>query len=132
MTWRDRAACNGLPVAWFYPENRGEKPHPQAVRACARCPVRDDCLETALQEERHARWYASGYRGGMTPRKRRVVVVERQDEDWPDPYAEQHAADLEWIAEWKRNQPQPAGAMQEARRWTSLAARIRNSEAMAG
>ncbi len=51
--WQDRAACEGVPLGVFFgPE--GERPtarrerERQALAICARCPVRDSCLEHAL------------------------------------------------------------------------------------
>lgn len=45
--WRARAACVGLDTDLFFP-GPGEKPHPDAVAACDRCPVINDCLVMAL------------------------------------------------------------------------------------
>ena len=44
--WRLQAACHGTGLDLFYPE-RGESAGP-ARQVCARCPVRQPCLEYAL------------------------------------------------------------------------------------
>lgn len=46
MNWRDRAACQGLPTALFFP-TKGHNPT-AAKRICAACPVRQPCLDYAL------------------------------------------------------------------------------------
>jgi len=61
--WSEHAACAGVDVALFFPEE-GENPT-QALAVCAACPVRDHCLREALErDERHGVW------GGLTPRQR--------------------------------------------------------------
>jgi hypothetical protein len=62
--WRLEAACAGMDVNLFVPANRGAEPHPDAVAACARCPVRDDCRNDTLTDD-HT------FRGGMTQQQRR-------------------------------------------------------------
>lgn len=72
-TWRDRAACVGLPVDWWVPaapEDHGRgrpipEPAPQAVAMCADCPVRSECLAYAVE------WNEQGYWGGLTEVQRR-------------------------------------------------------------
>lgn len=51
FSWTDRAACQGMPTAQFFPEKPGLKGAEQkrtAMQLCARCPVRDQCRRTAL------------------------------------------------------------------------------------
>lgn len=61
--WIDDAACGGVDVALFFPEE-GEHPT-TALEVCSRCPVREPCLAEALaNNEPHGVW------GGMTPRQR--------------------------------------------------------------
>jgi hypothetical protein len=48
--WRQHAACRGLPVAWFYPE-QGQSPDPRAFDACRRCSVRDECWADGRGED---------------------------------------------------------------------------------
>jgi len=61
--WIKRGACRGEPIEFFFPPS-GRRPT-QALEICARCPVREDCLEYALVNHQH--W---GVWGGMTERQR--------------------------------------------------------------
>ena len=57
--WRDDAACRGLDTDVFFPltdEDAGP-----AKEICATCPVREACLEFALQTRQ-----ADGVWGGLT------------------------------------------------------------------
>jgi WhiB family redox-sensing transcriptional regulator len=64
--WRQQAACRGPDLNLFFPE-RGESAGP-ARQVCARCPVRQPCLEYALSNRiTHGIW------GGMTERERRPL-----------------------------------------------------------
>lgn len=84
MTWRDRAACFGIPIEQFFPSH-GKRLSPAAKRACAGCPVRQACLAEALDDpdvtEADKRG-VGGFRGGMTSKARhslrqgRVLTVE--------------------------------------------------------
>jgi len=73
------AACRGTDLDLFFPE-RGEAAGP-ARRICARCPVRQPCLEYALSNPiTHGIW------GGLTDRERRPlqsrwVQDSRRDRD---------------------------------------------------
>ena len=77
--WRERAACRGTDLDVFYP-GRGESAAP-ARQVCARCPVRQPCLEYALSNRiTHGIW------GGLTERERRPlqsdwVQAARRDRD---------------------------------------------------
>jgi WhiB family transcriptional regulator, redox-sensing transcriptional regulator len=77
--WREQAACCGTDLDLFYPK-RGETAGP-ARQVCARCPVRQPCLEYALSNRiTHGIW------GGLTERDRRElqsrwVRDSRQDRD---------------------------------------------------
>ena len=77
--WRQQAACHGTDLNLFYPE-RGESAGP-ARQVCARCPVRQPCLEYALSNR-----ITYGIWGGLTERERRPlqsewVQAERRDRD---------------------------------------------------
>ena len=61
--WADLSACRGEPLTLFYPPS-GRRPT-EALAICARCPVRVDCLEYAIEHHQH--W---GVWGGMTERQR--------------------------------------------------------------
>ena len=77
--WRELAACRGADLGLFFP-GRGESAEP-ARRVCARCPVREPCLDYAL---RHG--ITHGIWGGLTERDRRTlrtrhVGAARRDRD---------------------------------------------------
>ena len=64
--WRQQAACHGTDLNLFYPE-RGKSAGP-ARQVCARCPVRQPCLDYALSNRiTHGIW------GGLTERERRPL-----------------------------------------------------------
>jgi len=74
-TWSGRAACRGLPNAWFFPNgqpgNPSQRHRPRfsegelrAKAVCAGCPVRVEC-GAANREVRH------GVFGGLTEQERR-------------------------------------------------------------
>jgi len=75
MTWRTRAACNDPAVEpeWFFAEDRGFFPV-EAMRVCAGCPVRLDCLLDALKVSTSD---DSGVWGGTTPNNRNEVRLGR-------------------------------------------------------
>jgi hypothetical protein len=64
--WRERAACCGTDLDLFFPE-RGQSAG-CARQVCARCPVRQPCLDYALSNR-----IASGIWGGLTERERRPL-----------------------------------------------------------
>lgn len=68
--WMQRAACRGVrPELWF-PTGREDPTEAKAV--CARCPVRDECLEYALRfNVKHGVW------GGLTEPERRRLARDR-------------------------------------------------------
>jgi WhiB family redox-sensing transcriptional regulator len=77
--WQFRAACRGEDAGLFfapgYFEAREEKEarEARAKAICARCPVRDECLEYALSiREIHGVW------GGMNEIERRTLLRERE------------------------------------------------------
>jgi WhiB family redox-sensing transcriptional regulator len=77
--WRQQAACHGTDLNLFYLE-RGQTAEP-ARQVCARCPVRQPCLEYVLSNR-----ITSGIWGGLTERERRPlqsewVQAERRDRD---------------------------------------------------
>lgn len=66
MTWREDAACRDQDTAIFFPNN--EAGATLAAEICATCPVREQCLEFALQTRQ-----VDGVWGGLTePERRRV------------------------------------------------------------
>src|SRR6185312_15641597 len=67
--WRQQAACCGTDLDVFFPE-RGQTAEP-ARQVCARCPVRQACLEYALSNR-----ITYGIWGGLTERERRPLQSE--------------------------------------------------------
>ena len=64
--WRDRAACRGADLHVFFP-GRGESAEP-ARQICARCPVREPCLDYAISHG-----IVHGVWGGLAERDRRAL-----------------------------------------------------------
>lgn len=74
--WMKRAACRDLPAAIFYDDIEGRLPgrgHKlvddpavrRAVAICCKCPVREECLELALEiPDQFGIW------GGLLPSQR--------------------------------------------------------------
>lgn len=64
--WVQQAACGGAPVDIWFPDD----PHQatEAKTACAACPVRNECLDYALDNRiQHGIW------GGLTHEERRKL-----------------------------------------------------------
>lgn len=78
MSWLERAACRDADTAVFF---RVGKTHSNAdaLRVCAGCRVRRECLEEALAVEHNARSERFGVRGGMTAEERHQLVRQRRD-----------------------------------------------------
>ncbi len=77
--WQQEAACRGEDSTLFfapsYFEKREEKDarEAQAKRLCARCPVREPCLEYALRtRDPHGVW------GGLNELERRRLLQSRE------------------------------------------------------
>lgn len=77
--WQDRALCALLDPEdadrFFFP-----KPSTSAApakRVCDACPVREACLEAAMDEEK-AESYRHGVRGGLSARERRALARDRR------------------------------------------------------
>lgn len=72
--WQDDADCSTLPFSVFF--GSGEAPMSSrqvesARQICNRCPVKTDCLFTALQKkEQHGVW------GGLSPRQRSNLMKD--------------------------------------------------------
>lgn len=66
--WFDDALCAQVDTELFYPE-KGQSTR-EAKRVCAACPVRDACLDYAL--EHHERF---GIWGGKSERERRKLEL---------------------------------------------------------
>lgn len=58
--WMRDAACKGMDPALFFVEGAGPAKN-KAVAVCARCPVRTECLEYAIElGEQHGIWGGVG------------------------------------------------------------------------
>jgi len=64
--WRELAACRGADLELFFP-GRGESAEP-ARQVCARCPVRQPCLDYAISNA-----IIYGIWGGLAERERRAL-----------------------------------------------------------
>lgn len=64
--WMQEAACKGAPPEMFFGHS-GEHVI-LAQRVCAKCPVRQECLQYALDNNE-----ANGVWGGMSERQRRTI-----------------------------------------------------------
>jgi WhiB family redox-sensing transcriptional regulator len=72
LAWRDRAACVGKPIEWFFPERaHGDTQYKNGKECCAGCPVTNECLE--LAEMNLATGDRFGLYGGKTPNERRTM-----------------------------------------------------------
>lgn len=69
--WMTEARCQGLGPALFYPDS--EEDAAEALEVCAGCPVRETCLEYALDAREEL-----GVWGGATERERRTIQRRRQ------------------------------------------------------
>lgn len=68
--WRQHANCHGIDPDVFFPE-RGQDPKP-ILAICAACPVRDECLQYAIDHHQ-----PDGIWGGTTGRQRRTMKSAR-------------------------------------------------------
>lgn len=66
LTWMRWASCAETDPDIFHPEDGNAAQAEQAKSVCRRCPVRDQCLAYALDNnEEHGVW------GGLSPKERR-------------------------------------------------------------
>jgi WhiB family redox-sensing transcriptional regulator len=79
MGWQYRAACRGEDAEMFFAPNYFERKEEkeareaQAKNICARCPVREECLEYALRNrEPHGIW------GGLNESERKSLIRSRE------------------------------------------------------
>lgn len=77
MTWQQRARCKGRATAehdpWYPEDDDYSEENTWLARAeCAACPVREMCLEYAIETgQQHGIW------GGLDPEERRKEVLRR-------------------------------------------------------
>jgi WhiB family redox-sensing transcriptional regulator len=79
--WQAFAVCRGEDSTYFYAPSYFEKPEQKRAREavakalCAQCPVREECLEFALEtRESHGIW------GGLNEMERRALLRRRARE----------------------------------------------------
>lgn len=71
--WYGDALCAQTDAEAFFPEQGGRGRCREAKQVCAACPVREQCLEWALDNhEAHGVW------GGHTERERRKLARQRK------------------------------------------------------
>ena len=72
--WMDDALCAQVDPDLWFPERGG--PGSPAKRICARCPVREQCLDENLMET-HGFWGGMSERERRAERRRREIKAER-------------------------------------------------------
>lgn len=72
MTWQDQARCQGTPIGVFYAD--GHYVTARAQKLCESCPVSEECLEYALENEDYGTW------AGTTPIERKKIRQQRKIE----------------------------------------------------
>ena len=71
MTWRTEAACRGKdPDYWHPPQDQPWLVY-KAIKICAKCPVKQQCLEFALTFTPTEDQY--GIYGGYNPKQRNQI-----------------------------------------------------------
>jgi len=65
--WQDQASCKRSNPEEFFPTSA---PDPQTKQRCARCPVREQCLAFALENNMVGVW------GGTSTKERRRLKAE--------------------------------------------------------
>ena len=77
LSWLDEAACRGKPTQWWFAgdgRNLNTKTAKRALEICAACPVRDACLDWALEIPQP--WH--GIFAGMSPQQRKREQKRRE------------------------------------------------------
>lgn len=84
VAWSDRAACIGVPITVFFPEEIGvstARQYDAAREYCQSCEVRSQCLAFAMHHERN-QWRRFGMFGGKTPKERGQLEQGNPYRDW--------------------------------------------------
>lgn len=74
--WESRANCRGMDPDLFFEYEYQDfqlRPPKAAVRACAGCEVRDECLDHALKHERYGYWGGTEAKERLRIRKVRMI-----------------------------------------------------------
>jgi WhiB family transcriptional regulator, redox-sensing transcriptional regulator len=69
--WFDDAACRDVGTDVFFPTSEAQAAEAKSI--CAVCPVREECLEHALETRP-----GDGVWGGLTPTERHRLIRRRQ------------------------------------------------------
>ena len=85
MTWRDRAACLGVPTDLFFPA-RGDSAA-EAKQICADCPVIGECREWALRQGPQL----IGVYAALTGKDRRPLHRAQKQTRRTEPYPQNRA-----------------------------------------
>jgi hypothetical protein len=79
--WREDAACSKYPTDWWFAEGTGREAQIQrafASRICAACPVKDECLAWATENQpRFGMWGGLSQRALMKLRDQPTVPDDR-------------------------------------------------------
>jgi WhiB family transcriptional regulator, redox-sensing transcriptional regulator len=67
-SWRKFAACAGMDISLFFPREGGRGSGSKAKKICEGCPVREACLECAIELD------CTGIWGGMSYDERQDYV----------------------------------------------------------
>jgi WhiB family redox-sensing transcriptional regulator len=71
LDWMSEAVCAQVGTELFFPEQGGNPA--QAVAICRRCPVRQECLDHALELDRSIAGQVTGIWGGTTAKQRQAI-----------------------------------------------------------
>lgn len=73
--WFKSASCSREDPEMFFPQRAKSKAEADAMQVCRECPVRQECLDYALEhEERFGVW------GGVSERERKAMLRRRSRE----------------------------------------------------
>lgn len=87
--WAEDAACKGKPASWWYEDGTE-----LARQTCQACPVRESCLQHALDTDEPL-----GMWGGLLPSERRRILLG-------DTEQREHGTVTGWNQHYRRGEPQ--------------------------
>lgn len=64
-SFKERAACKGMPYEMFFPESGANRVYKEAIAICKTCTVYKDCMRFAINND-----IQFGVWGGLTPQQR--------------------------------------------------------------
>jgi WhiB family redox-sensing transcriptional regulator len=81
--WRVYAACRGMDSNLFYPQS-GQMPRDEAIDACGKCEVSDECLAYAIKYEDRGFWAGTTGSERASLREALQITLERRPyQIWP-------------------------------------------------